>query len=111
MRRRWHYRPTVAPQRMSGSGRRDRVNCSVRLGAHMRIGILVVLFAITPLDAAAPPTTKAIKIPQTQPVPREQWGAPLVDVKRDGDTWTIAGRKQIVTLDARDLSMRIAAGP
>src|SRR5687768_10872371 len=74
---------------------------------------LVSLFVMSATSAfAADATTRAIRIPQTQPVAREQWGAPLVDVKRDeGDTWTIAGKKQTVTLNARDLSMQIVAGP
>jgi len=80
----------------------------------MRVLVLLVsvlLLAVTPA-VAAEPATRAVKIPQTQPVAREQWGAPLVDVKRgEGDEWTIAGKKQTVTLNARDLSMQIAAGP
>src|SRR5688500_15432034 len=75
--------------------------------------VVVIVLLVTPLPPAfaAAPATRAVKIPQTQPVSRDQWGAPLVDVKHDGDTWTIAGKKQTVTLNARDLSMQIAAGP
>ena len=52
---------------------------------------------------AADATTRATKIPATQPLSREQWGAPLVDVAGKDNLWTITGRKQTVTLDASDL--------
>src|SRR2546430_692463 len=39
--------------------------------------------------------------------PREQWGAVPVTVSHAGDTRTIAGKKQTVTLDAKDLSTEI----
>src|SRR4051794_30905242 len=45
----------------------------------------------------------------TQPLPREEWGAPPVTVTHDGDAWTIAGKKQTVTLSAKDLSIRVRA--
>ena len=46
-----------------------------------------------------------------QPLSRADWGAPLVNVSRQGNQWTIAGQKQTVTLDARTLAMDIHAGP
>ncbi len=42
---------------------------------------------------------------------RQQWGAVPVTVSHDGDTWTIAGQKQTVTLNAKDLATQIKAGP
>jgi hypothetical protein len=41
---------------------------------------------------------------------RESWGAPPVSVTESGGTWTIAGRKQTVTVDGKDLSMQVRAG-
>lgn len=46
-----------------------------------------------------------------QPLPREQWGAPLVSVSHDGGKWTIAGKKQTITLNDSDLVLAIQAGP
>src|SRR5271155_5264334 len=43
-------------------------------------------------------------------VPRQECGAPLVAVTHDGGVWQIAGQKQIVTLNASNLAMRIKAG-
>ncbi len=43
-------------------------------------------------------------------LPRQEWGAPLVAVTREGGVWQIAGQKQIVTLDASNLAIRIKAG-
>jgi hypothetical protein len=37
------------------------------------------------------------------------WGAPAIDVSHEGRTWTIAGRKQRVTLNDTDLSTTIQA--
>src|SRR5213075_2697908 len=51
------------------------------------------------------------KIAASQPLPRGEWGAPEVSVSRDGDRWTIAGKKQTVTLNAPDLSMQVKSGP
>ena len=44
-------------------------------------------------------------------LPRVEWGAPLVDVSHVGGQWIIAGKKQVVTLDEKDLALRIQAGP
>jgi len=46
-----------------------------------------------------------------EPLARADWGAPLVDVTSAGPGWTIAGRRNTVTLDARDLTVRVQAGP
>ena len=46
----------------------------------------------------------------SQPLPREQWGAPLVNVSEERSTWNIAGRKQTVTLRATDLALTVRAG-
>jgi len=46
------------------------------------------------------------------PLPRAEWGAPLVDVTQTDGNWVIAGRKQTVTLDASSLAISVeAAGP
>jgi hypothetical protein len=43
-------------------------------------------------------------------LPRTEWGAPEVEVTQAGDEWTIAGRRQRVVLNVRDLSFRVQAG-
>ncbi|MBU6409830.1 MAG: hypothetical protein KGR98_05525, partial [Verrucomicrobia bacterium] len=40
---------------------------------------------------------------------RADWGAPQVAVSESGGTWTIAGQKQVVRLDARTLALDIHA--
>lgn len=45
-----------------------------------------------------------------QQLPREQWGAPAVSVSHAAGRWTIAGRKNRVTLNETDLAMEIQAG-
>jgi len=44
-------------------------------------------------------------------LPREQWGAPLVRVTDNNGKWALAGKKQIVTLNAKNLALEIQAGP
>jgi Family of unknown function (DUF5696) len=44
-------------------------------------------------------------------LPRQEWGAPLVTVAHNGDTWTINGQKQTVSLDGTNLALKIQAGP
>ncbi len=47
-----------------------------------------------------------------QPViSREDRGMPVVAVTHSGATWTIAGRHNTVTLDARSLALHVQAGP
>src|SRR5262249_45708360 len=46
-----------------------------------------------------------------QTLPREQWGAPPVNVSHRGGKWTIAGRKQSVTLNETSFAIEIHAGP
>jgi len=46
----------------------------------------------------------------SQPLSREQWGAPLVEVSQAGGRFTIAGKKQTVRLDAADLALSVQAG-
>jgi hypothetical protein len=43
-------------------------------------------------------------------LPREQWGAAPVTVSQSGDNWLIKGKTSTVTLNQRDLSMRVQAG-
>ena len=45
-----------------------------------------------------------------QGLTRDQWGAPLVTVSGQGGTWTIAGKKNTVTLNESDLAISIKAG-
>ncbi len=45
------------------------------------------------------------------PLPRAEWGAPLVGVSHVGNQWIIAGRKVVVTLNEKDLALNIHAGP
>jgi hypothetical protein len=46
-----------------------------------------------------------------EPLPRDAWGAPVVAVAEKDGRWTITGRKQIVTLEAADLTLTVQAGP
>jgi len=41
---------------------------------------------------------------------REQWGAPLVTVSESANTWTIAGQKTRLTLNATNLALEVHAG-
>src|SRR5262245_8304919 len=41
---------------------------------------------------------------------RESWGAPEVQVSQADGKWTIAGKKQTVVIDAKDLSTQVRAG-
>src|SRR5919199_1294042 len=45
-----------------------------------------------------------------QQLPREQWGAPAVAVSHAGGKWTIAGKRNKLTLDESDLSVKVQAG-
>lgn len=47
----------------------------------------------------------------SQPLPREQWGAPSVTVSHSGGKWIIAGRSQTVTIGESDLTLEVRAGP
>src|SRR5262249_14363422 len=46
-----------------------------------------------------------------QQIPREQWGAPAVNVSRAEGKWIIAGAKHKVTLNESDLAISVQAGP
>ncbi|MGH9969021.1 MAG: DUF5696 domain-containing protein [Pyrinomonadaceae bacterium] len=46
-----------------------------------------------------------------QTLPREEWGAPPIKVSHAGGRWTIAGKKNTVTLNQADLSLVVQAGP
>src|SRR5687767_3365528 len=56
-------------------------------------------------------TTFAVTAAAQSPLPRADWGAPLVNVSQSGAVWTIAGQKRTVTLNASDLALTINAGP
>src|SRR6267142_7026588 len=49
--------------------------------------------------------------PNEQALPREQWGAPPVNISHSGGKWTIAGRKQSVSLNETSFTIEIHAGP
>src|SRR5882724_501464 len=53
----------------------------------------------------------ACSISPAQPLPRAEWGAPLVTVSHDGGQWTVAGQKNTLTLKSADLALRMQAGP
>ena len=42
-------------------------------------------------------------------LPRAEWGAPLVNVLHANGTWTIAGKRNIVTLDEKTLAVEVNA--
>jgi hypothetical protein len=44
-------------------------------------------------------------------LPREQWGASLVQVSQAANQWKITGRRQSVSLDVSDLAVEIRSGP
>ena len=46
-----------------------------------------------------------------QTLPRAEWGAPEVSVTSANGKWTLAGRKQTVSLDEATLALAVAAGP
>ncbi len=46
-----------------------------------------------------------------QRLPRERWGAPLVNVSREEGMWIVEGRKNRLSLRASDLAMTVQAGP
>ncbi|MGH9768179.1 MAG: hypothetical protein ACREAB_12145 [Blastocatellia bacterium] len=46
-----------------------------------------------------------------QQLPREQRGAPAVNVSRADGKWIIAGKKHKVTLNESDLALSVQAGP
>src|SRR5690349_5000722 len=49
--------------------------------------------------------------PSEQTLPREEWGAPLVNVSHAYGKWIIAGRKQTVSLNETNFAIEIHAGP
>ena len=65
----------------------------------MRHILCLVSFGCLTLSAAAQST-----------LAREQWGAPPVSVTRKPGSWIIAGRKNSVTVNEKDLSLQVAAG-
>ncbi|HZP59997.1 MAG TPA: DUF5696 domain-containing protein [Opitutaceae bacterium] len=70
----------------------------------MKIPTSIALFLLSGLlAAAADPAAPAIS--------RQERGMPDVTVTSSGDTWTIAGRHQTVTLDAKTLALHVQAGP
>jgi hypothetical protein len=46
-----------------------------------------------------------------QKLPREEWGAPMVNVSRAEGKWIIAGKKNKVMLNESDLALSLQAGP
>jgi Family of unknown function (DUF5696) len=46
----------------------------------------------------------------SQQLPREQWGAPAINVSHAGGKWTIAGKKTTATLNDSDLAVSVQAG-
>src|SRR5215813_7775077 len=46
-----------------------------------------------------------------QRLPREQWGAPAVDVSHADGKWIITGQKNKVTLNESDLALTVQVGP
>jgi hypothetical protein len=45
-----------------------------------------------------------------QPLTREQWGAPLVQVSHTDGRWTITGKQQTVVLTQSNLALEVRAG-
>jgi hypothetical protein len=79
----------------------------------MKLPPLLLLLLVSTCAAFAQgpaPATSPLPPPRSPHPPRAEWGAPLVDVSQSGTTWTIAGRKNTVTLNATDLAMTIKVG-
>src|SRR4030095_14567013 len=45
-----------------------------------------------------------------QTLPREQWGAPAVEVSHTNGQWTIKGKQNTVTLNESDLALKVQSG-
>jgi hypothetical protein len=43
-------------------------------------------------------------------LPREEWGAPVVNVSHEDDMWVIAGRTKTVVLNEKDLALTVRVG-
>jgi hypothetical protein len=52
----------------------------------------------------------AVAQPQSQVLPREQWGAPPVNVTHTNGQWVIAGEKNKVTLNETNLAITVQNG-
>ena len=65
---------------------------------------LTTMTCLHPIAVAQPPLDES-------PLPREQWGAPAVEVIEADGVWTIKGKKHVATLTAEDLALRIDAAP
>jgi hypothetical protein len=77
----------------------------------LHLGRIVSLGArLLPVALFLPAFLLAQQSSEPAALPRAEWGAPLVNVTQSGSTWTIAGRKQTVTLNAADLALTIKAG-
>src|SRR5689334_15613418 len=78
------------------------------MGAHqilyapMKITLILGLFATTFNDCA---------LSAAEMLPRADWGAPEVSVTHASGKWTLAGKKQKVTLDETVLTVSVDAGP
>jgi hypothetical protein len=68
----------------------------------MRLGSITIPLALLfPFSLSAP----------AQQLPREQWGAPAVTVSEAAGKWTIAGKRNKLTLSPSDLALKVDAGP
>jgi hypothetical protein len=45
-----------------------------------------------------------------QQLKREEWGAPAIIVSHSGGKWTIAGKRNTVTINQADLTLKVQAG-
>jgi hypothetical protein len=70
----------------------------------MKLFSFLVPFAILGLVPAAPASDQPA-------LSREDRGMPAVKVVHTGDSWTIAGRRTTVILDAKSLALHVQAGP
>jgi len=55
--------------------------------------------------------SSAVFAEQLPPVPREQWGAPVVTVSHEEGKWIVAGKKNKVIINESDLSIKVQADP
>src|SRR5256714_6094245 len=73
---------------------------------HALLAMLLIIQSVMAAEA----TTRAVRRPATQPLSREQWAAPAVEVKHEGTKWTIDGHKHHVIFDETDFAIEVRAG-
>src|SRR5215813_13503041 len=96
--------PNVLPMSLSGATEPIRLKAGLRtIGAKMSLSRVIIWAAVFTFTCHA--------LSFAQRLPREEWGAPAVNVSRAEGKWIIAGKKNKVTLNESDLALSVQAGP